>query len=71
VELMVSRDNRASRRMFKKALVPTRPTLASISSARPPIASQSIFRDAPYPGRGRSERRGESYFLNILLEVRP
>jgi hypothetical protein len=35
--------------MFKKAIVLTRPTLAR--------------RDAPYPRRGRSKRRGDAYSL--------
>jgi hypothetical protein len=47
--------------MFKKAVLLTRPTPAFVSPAHPPIAPQSITRDAPLHGRGRSKRRNKAY----------
>jgi hypothetical protein len=39
-----------------------------VSPTHPPIASQSITRDAPFHGRGRSKRGGESYRVPIALQ---
>jgi hypothetical protein len=60
-------------RMLKKAAVLTRAAPASISPALPPIASQSLSRDAPLRRQGRSERRGDAYsvrYVGPLSEVR-
>jgi hypothetical protein len=53
-------------RMLKKAAVLTRPASVSISPAIPPIASQSLSRNAPLRRQGRSERRGDAYSVRYV-----
>ncbi len=49
----------------------TRPTLAATSPARPESAkAASLPMDAPCPRQGRSERRGESYFVPYVEPLR-